>query len=281
MFKAMHDPVWVFDVEWVPDPVVGRILHQLPQETPDTEVVQAMWQAGGADEENPMPFLKTALCRVVSIAAVARTKNPEGASLRLTSLPHDVTDTAQTDEAAILSRFLNAVGDKKPQLVGFNSQRADLKILVQRALANGVQASKFAERPNKPWEGIDYWDSGSDHNVDLMGILGGYGKATPSLNEMAAVCRIPGKLGVDGQEVAPLWLEGRWDEIVAYNECDALTTYLLWLRLAYFGGFFDEAQYSEEQDRVRTLLQTEGESGKTHLLEFLEEWERLLTEYLA
>ena len=281
MFKAMHDPVWVFDVEWIPDPVVGRILHQLPQETPDTEVVQAMWQAGGADEENPMPFLKTALCRVVSIAAVARTKTPEGASLRLTSLPHDVTDSAQTDEAAMLSRFLNAVGDKKPQLVGFNSLRADLKILVQRAVANGVQASKFAERPNKPWEGIDYWDSKSDHNVDLMGILGSYGKATPSLNEMAAVCRIPGKLGVNGQEVAPLWLEGRWDEIVAYNECDALTTYLLWLRLAYFGGFFDEAQYSEEQDRVRTLLQTEGESGKTHLLEFLEEWERLLTEYLA
>jgi len=280
MFKGMHDPVWVFDVEWVPDPVAGRILHQLSQETPDAEVVQAMWKAGGANEENPMPFLKTTLCRVVSIAAVVRSKSSDGISLKLTSLPHDVTDSAQTNEAAILSRFLNAVGDKKPQLVGFNSQRADLKILVQRAVASGVQAATFAERPNKPWEGIDYWDTNkSDHNIDLMGILGSYGKSTPSLNEMAAVCRIPGKLGVDGQEVAPLWLEGRWDEIVAYNECDALTTYLLWLRLAHFGGFFDEGQYAAEQDRVRELLQSEGEAGKTHLLEFLEEWKRLATEY--
>ena len=39
-------------------------------------------------------------------------------------------------EAEIISRFLNAVGDKKPQLVGFNSLNVDLKILVQSATAN-------------------------------------------------------------------------------------------------------------------------------------------------
>jgi hypothetical protein len=36
----------------------------------EAEVFEAMWKAGGATEEEPMPYLKTILCRVVSIAAV-------------------------------------------------------------------------------------------------------------------------------------------------------------------------------------------------------------------
>ena len=95
---------------------------------------------------------------------------------------------------------------------------------------------------------------------------------------MAAVCGIPGKLGKMGQEVAHLWLEGRLLEIVAYNECDALTTYLIWLRMAFFGGFFNKVQYEEEQELVRNLLSTEGTlPGKEHLLEFLETWEMTST----
>ena len=91
---------------------------------------------------------------------------------------------------------------------------------------------------------------------------------------MATVCGVPGKLGVSGEEVAPMWLEGRLAEIVAYNECDALSTYLIWLRMAYFGGFFNNQQYIEEQERVWNLLSTEGAlMGKEHLLAFLERWE--------
>ena len=98
--------------------------------------------------------------------------------------------------------------------------------------------------------------------------------SAPSLNEMAAVCGIPGKLGIIGQEVAQLRLEGRLLEIVAYNECDALTTYLIWLRMVFFGSFFNQVQYEKEQERVRNFLSFEGTlPGKEHLLEFLEAWE--------
>ncbi|MGA1598450.1 MAG: hypothetical protein ACO4AU_05310 [bacterium] len=276
MFKMLHDAVWVFDVEWVPDPVVGRRIHKLPPETPDAEVIAEMWKAGGATKEDPMPYLKTLLCRVVSIAAVTRRRMSDGTvQLHLTSLPHDVEDPEQTDEAAMLTRFLGALGEHRPQLVGFNSQRADLKILTQRAVACGIQASGFAQRPNKPWEGVDYWARESDFNVDLMSILGSYGKSTPSLHEMALACKVPGKLSSSGEEVAPMWLEGLWSEIVAYNETDALTTYLIWLRLAHFGGFLSSEAYKQEQEQLKALLRQEGESGKLHLLEYLEDWEQL------
>ena len=48
--------------------------------------------------------------------------------------------------------------------------------------------------------------------------------------------------------------------------------------MAFFGGFFNQVQYEEEQERVRNLLSTEGTlPGKEHLLEFLETWKMTST----
>ena len=276
MFKAIHTKVWIFDVEWVPDPTAGRALYQLPESISDAEVIQEMWRRGGATEEEPMPYLKTVLCRVVSISAVIRTASHGEIKLRLQSLPRDPKDPIQISEAHMVETFLDAVGTHQPQLVGFNSFSADLKILLQRGVANGVQAAGFCRRPEKPWEGVDYFARTSDWHVDLMEIVGGWGKSTPSLHEMATVCRIPGKILTDGQEVAPLWLKGELDKIIAYNEFDALTTYLLWLRLAHFGGFLSNEQYEQEEELLRQLLTTESElPGRNHLKSYLVEWDAL------
>jgi hypothetical protein len=127
-----------------------------------------------------------------------------------------------------------------------------------------------------PWEGDDYFDSrNSEASVDLKEVIGGWGKATPSLNEIATLSSIPGKMDVDGQQVAHLWLDGNMERIVQYNEYDALTTYLVWLRTAHFGGHFTTEQYNSEQQYVRDLIQTEIDNGKTHLQQYLVEWDRL------
>jgi predicted PolB exonuclease-like 3'-5' exonuclease len=277
MLKLVPDVLWCFDVEWVPDPISGRRTYQLPQEMPDSDVMQCMWEKGGATPEDPMPYLKTALCRVVSIAAVVRTRRDDGSvHVRLTSLPHDVNDPAQTAEAEVLKRFLEAVGNNKPQLVGFNSKRADLKILVQRAVAQGLHLPEFCQRPEKRYSGeVDYFDHFGDWHIDLIDLLGSGGKSTPSLHEMATVCGIPGKLDVDGQEVAPMWLQGEWQRIVAYNECDALSTYLLWLRTAHFSGKLNSTEYSVEQEALESYLQQEAQRDKPHLQEFLQQWHYL------
>ena len=81
---------------------------------------------------------------------------------------------------------------------------------------------------------------------------------------------------VDGNQVAQLWLAGDRRKIVAYNEFDALTTYLVWLRLAHFAGHFDKRGYGEEQDRVRELLERESKDARrAHLQSYLDEWQRL------
>jgi hypothetical protein len=276
MFKTVSPEVWAFDCEWAPDPQAGRLLYGLPPDLPDLEAVGEMWHRGGATEENPTPFLKTVLCRVVSIAAVQRLVRGGKTELRLLWLPRVSDDPRQADEAAILGTFLEAVGKRRPQLVGFNSQSADVKILVQRGIVNGLREPEFCRRPDKPWEGPDYFARGNEAHIDLMDLLGGWGRGGPSLHEIATLSGIPGKFETAGEEVAAMWLSGRLQEIVRYNCFDALSTYLLWLRVAHFAGHFNANQYEEEQEHVRQLLMTEAEKpGGDYLEKYFDEWQRL------
>jgi 3'-5' exonuclease len=291
MFKSVGKKVWVFDLEWVPDPQAGRRVYNLPSDLSDWEVIEEMYRKGGATEDKPRPYLKTVLCRIVSLAAVIRSEDSdEKVTVKLTTLPKKPYQPMS--EYDLISTFLNALGDAKarteaqaepqakaqaePQLVGFNSGAADLRILIQRGIATGVTAPKFCKRPNKPWEGIDYFDSkyGEAH-IDLKEILGGWGKTTPSLHELAAVSGIPGKIGTSGKDVVDLWREGKIQEIVEYNQFDALTTYLVWLRTAFFAGFFSKDQYNLEQQFVKDLLEEQIRQGNEHFVQYLECWERI------
>jgi len=278
MIKDVKHRVWAFDLEWVPDPLAGLLLYDVGTDVINpADVMDVMWERGGATEEDPTPFLKTALCRVVSVAALERRQQPDGSvKVNLMSLPRDPANSEETSEAHVVGTFLDALGKNRPQLVGFNSLASDLKILIQRGLILGLSAPGFCERPAKPWEGIDYFARSSDWNIDLKEIVGGWGLASPSLHEIAVQSGIPGKMGVDGNDVAPLWLEGKIERIVRYNECDALTTYLVWLRLAHLAGFFDDDAYAQEQQLVAELLQTEiAKGGREHLEEYLEAWKKL------
>ena len=278
MIKKVYDRVLSFDIEWAPDVAAGQLLHGTVQDSPAAEwdAYQALWRAGGATEENPQPYLKTCLCRIVSIAGIFREYNPDGnhTSLRLISMPADPDDLDKWTEAHLIETFLKAIGQKKPQLVAYNSGNADLPILVQRAVQLGLHCPEFCERPDKPWEGADYFSTYSEHHVDLAKLLGA-GRNTPSLHEMATLSGIPGKLDMSGDGVARLWGLGKRKQIVDYNEFDAFTTHLLWARVAHFSGHFTTEQYLHEQKLVRELIEEEIGRGKGHLQRFLDKWDEL------
>jgi len=278
VFKSVQPLLFSFDVEWVPDPLAAARLFGVPISTPGERehAIRRLWEYGGATVEKPRPYLKTILCRVVSLSGVLReqtlrTKTPK---LRLISLPLKTDAPWADQETAILEGFFESVGKKKPQLVGYNSSQADLPILIQRAIVNGLSCPAFATRPDKPWEGVDYFSTASEHNLDLAPLLGRYNQM-PALNEIARLSGIPGKIDTSGGGVADLWLEGRTDEILAYNECDALTTHLLWARFAHFTGHLDDRAYETEKELVRELIGLEVAAGKSHLQRFADEWDRL------
>lgn len=281
MLKLLSDAVFSFDVEWIPDPKSAEVLHHsTPVDGPCPEAknsFEALW-AGARKEGDPddfQPYLKTILCRIVSLAGILREKTPNGPELKLISLPVDVEDSSKCEEKSLLVTFLKSVGRKKPQLVGYNSAQADVPIIVQRSIVHGLPGFGFSDRPDKPWLGVDYFDArNSEYNVDLADALGQF-RDRPSLHQAASLSGIPGKIEVSGASVAEMWADEKLDEIVAYNEFDAFTTHLLWARIAHFSGLLSSDEYSQEQMLVRKLLDSEKHSGKVHLQKFIDEWDRL------
>ncbi len=275
MLKEIKDKVLCFDIEWVPDPVSGKVVYGLPENTGDREVMERMWKEGGATEEKPTPFIKTVLCRIVSICMVFRNFSPDAdRKLVMHSIPAIPTAENDCSEKRIIEEFLKILNKHRPQLVGFNSMGSDIPILVQRTVKHGLQGGFLTGRPEKPWQGPDMFARGSDWNIDLMSCLKVRG-ISPSLHEISSVSGIPGKMnGIDGARVASMWLEGMLDDIVAYNEYDALTTYLLWLRMAHSAGLLDE--YEKEQQTVRDMITREAENqGREHLVQYIARWKSM------
>jgi predicted PolB exonuclease-like 3'-5' exonuclease len=280
MLKSdINELVWFFDLEWVPDAAGAMRLYDLAPETSEIDAMEAIWRnTAGYSEENARPFVKYLLSRIVSIAFLSRRLVYQDGEpvieFALHSLPKLPLDETTSDEAYIINQFLYYVGVRNPQLVGFNSHESDLQVLIQRGLINEVRGEAFCERPPKPWEGRDYFDSrNSEAHFDILQRLS-RGAMRPQLNELARLCGFPGKIDVDGEQVVDLWLAGRLREIVEYNQIDTINTYLVWLRIVNFCGKISEDDYQNEHLAFREFLETEAEKpDKEFLKKFLAKWD--------
>jgi 3'-5' exonuclease len=285
MLKSeINDPVWFFDLEWVPDGAGAIRLYDLPQGTSEREAMQKLWEnAKGYDPvECPRPFVKYALSRVVSIAFLSRrityVDGVRKVEFGLHSLPKMPLGDEVPTESYILSQFLHYVGIREPQIVGFNSLESDLQVIIQRSLINEVRAEAFCKRADAPWRGRDYFDSrNSEWHLDLIQRFSRSNGMTPRLNELARLSGFPGKIDTNGDQVVDLWLDGRYREIVEYNQIDTLNTYLLWLRVANFSCKIREDHYVEEQDDFREFLEAEAEKPTGgHIRNFLDAWDSIV-----
>lgn len=281
MLKSpIHELALFFDMEWVPDAAGAKRLFELDDDTTEIDAMQRLWEHSPAydAEKNPRPFLKYMFSRVVSIAFLSRKTffnrdNERVVEFSLNSLPKLPLEEMDVDEASIIDRFLYILGERRPQLVGYNSAESDLQVLIQRGIINEVTAPAFNERPNKPWEGPDYFDArNSEAHFDILKKFSG-GAMTPRLDEMAKLCGYPGKIDVKGDQVTDLWLERNLTKIVEYNQIDVLNTYLVWLRVVYFAGQLTEEQYIDEQEQFREFLESEtAKPEKAFINDFLAKW---------
>lgn len=277
--SVIPELVLFFDMEWVPDAVAAARLNDLPGEATELDAMQSLWgkTPDFNAETNPRPFLKYMFSRVVSIAFMSRKpifRDGEAVlEFSLNSLPELPLSEEIPTEAWIIERFLYILGRRCPQLVGYNSAESDMQVLIQRGMINEITAPAFCHRPDKPWEGNDYfrrWDN-EDH-LDLIKLFSGRAM-TPRLDEFARVCGFPGKIDVKGDQVTDLWLAGDLAKIVEYNQVDVLNTYLLWLRAVFFCGKMSEEDYFSEQEQFRAFLESEAEKPeKAFIRRFLERW---------
>jgi predicted PolB exonuclease-like 3'-5' exonuclease len=107
-------------------------------------------------------------------------------------------------------------------------------------------------------------------HVDLMDVLSMYqARASAPLDEMAKLCGLPGKLGMEGSAVWDAWCSGAIAGIRNYCETDVANTYLLFLRFQRLRGVFDAARYAQECALVRSTL---ARAAEPHWKEFLDAW---------
>lgn len=276
----IHELTWFFDLEWVPDAAGARKLYGLSPETTELEAMETIWKnTHGYSSATPRPFVKYLLSRVVSVAFLSRNvvfvDSERRVEFRLHSLPKLplAGDPLETTEQHLIERFLRYVGQRQPQLVGYNSSESDIQVLIQRGLINEVAAPDFCRRPEARWDKRDYfarWDN--EFHLDLMKLFSFQFK--PSLNDLARLCGFPGKIDANGDQVPDMWLAGQLDKIVEYNQIDTLNTYLVWLRVMYFCGKITDEDYQSELIDFREFLEMELEKPeRTFLGRFIERFE--------
>jgi predicted PolB exonuclease-like 3'-5' exonuclease len=250
----------VFDIETVPDVDLGKKLYPL-EGLADADVAKAMTfkqlQSSGTE------FLPLYQHRIVAISVILRM----GQQLKVWSL-----GDGDSGEAELIERFFDGLEQYTPDLVSWNGGGFDLPVLHYRALLHGVQAPIYWELgdDNREFRFNNYLNRFHWRHIDLMDVLSGFQpRDRAGLDAIAVMLGFPGKMGLNGDQVWPYFLEGRLQDIRNYCETDVLNTYLVFLRFQHMRGILDDRSLETEFDRVRELL---AASEPAHLQAFLSAW---------
>lgn len=252
--------LFVFDIETVPDVDAGRRLYDLDG-LQDAEVAEIMFhkqrEASGND------FLRHHLQRVVAISVVLRSAE----RFKLWSLG-DVTSS----EDELIQRFFDGLERYSPTLVSWNGSGFDLPVLHYRSLLHGIVANRYWETgdDDSSFRWNNYLSRFHQRHTDLMDVLSGYQpRASVSLQDMALLLGLPGKLGMQGSLVWERYLGGDLEAIRNYCETDVLNTFLVYLRFELIRGHLNKEAYDRECEHTRAVLE---EDGRSHVAEFLAAW---------
>jgi len=157
-------------------------------------------------------------------------------------------------ERALLDEFSRFVGRARPVLVTYNGRRFDLPVIALRALCHGISLGWYYRERD-----VRYRYSEEGH-LDLSDWLADHGAARPgSLDAVAKLIGLPGKLGVDGSQVEGLYAAGQLAAIQTYCLSDVAMTALLFLRFRLLQGKLRERDY---QDATAALLDALAADGR-------------------
>src|SRR5579862_6494257 len=250
----------IFDIETIPDVAFGRRLHNLAGLS-DEQVAKAMFALRRQDTGTD--FLPYEQQRVVAISCVLRSRD----GLKVWSL-----GDPNSTEAELVERFFDGIERFSPDLISWNGSGFDLPVLTLRALKHGIQAPRYWETGDgdTAFRFNNYLSRYHWRHTDLMDVLSGFqARGRVSLENVACLLGLPGKLGFSGAQVWQTWLAGDLAGIRRYCETDVLNTYLVYLRFDLMRGRLTPERHAEEVERVRAVLRAGKEP---HFVEFLNAW---------
>jgi hypothetical protein len=158
------------------------------------------------------------------------------------------------EERDLLTGLSDAIDERRPILVTFNGRGFDLPVLVLRSLRHGVAMPWYFDEER-------YRDRRDEAgHLDLHDALALHGAArrSVSLDLASRLLGLPGKAGVDGSQVEPLYRAGRWEEIRRYCLGDVAQTALLLLRYLRVRGALSLEGYGEAARALLAALEGDG-----------------------
>jgi predicted PolB exonuclease-like 3'-5' exonuclease len=253
--------VLVFDIETIPDTVLGARIHGLDGLS-DKDIAKVMFakrreQTGGSE------FLAHHMHRIIAISIVLKSAE----HFKVWSL-----GDAESTEEELIRRFFDGIDRYHPTLVSWNGGGFDLPVLHYRSMIYGINAQRYWDTGDLDRESRwnNYINRFHSRHTDLMDVLSGYqARSTAPLDQIALMLGFPGKLGMSGSAVWPAFLEGRIGDIRDYCETDVLNTYLVYLKWEITRGNLDPENFDAECASIRDYLLAED---KPHFRKFVEAW---------
>lgn len=172
------------------------------------------------------------------------------------------------DEAVILREFAELVDRHQPTLVTYNGRGFDLPVLAMRCFRHGLAFRAYYKGRDMRYR---FTEAG---HFDLMDFMADYGASRPAkLDVMAKLCGMPGKVGVDGKDVGPLFHKGQIEEIRNYCLCDVIQTSGVFLRVQLLRGEISEDLYLSA---MRGLIHATQQDSRVKIVADKMDLDRLL-----
>jgi hypothetical protein len=227
----------VLDIETIPD--VER--WKRPEVTPDT----------GAAATTPFP--PAWAHRIVVIGCLWLDHGYRLKRLGVVGDPAGGEGSPDQRERTLLEDFSRFVGRARPVLVTYNGRSFDLPVIALRSLCHGISLGWYYRERN-----VRYRYSEEGH-LDLCDWLADHGATrSGSLDAVARLIGLPGKVGVDGSQVEGLYKAGQLAEIQRYCLADVAQTALLFLRFRLLQGVLRPDLYQEATGALLDALAADG-----------------------
>jgi 3'-5' exonuclease len=160
------------------------------------------------------------------------------------------------EERGILEDFSKFVDRHRPALVTYNGRTFDLPVIALRSLHHAVAMGWYYQE-----RGLRYRYSEEGH-IDLCDWLADHGATrSGSLDALAKLIGLPGKVGVDGSQVEGMYKAGSLERIQNYCLADVAQTALLFLRFRLLQGVLDRDRYRDVVSELTATLRADARLG--------------------
>lgn len=266
MFNYL-DPtnVIVFDIETIPDvEACSNLLGVTPQTLLEQRHLLKQYHlevTNGRNEFLRQPFHQVVAISVVLLTASYHDKTRQYSFKKVGTFCKD----KEYQESLLIASFFDYIQKHSPVLVSFNGKGFDLPVLKYRAMKYGISCTKFYEDARKY-----QYRYNIEWNCDLLDVLSDFGSsARIKLNEVCAILGFPGKVGIDGSKVTPMFDKGQLLEIQNYCETDVINTTLVFLRYKLHIGEISRQSYNQTITEIMDFLDN---SNEDYLQEFRDAW---------